>query len=69
MQVERLRAVKARRDSAEVERTLAELRAAAEGRDNLMPPLIECSRAYVSVGEMCDVLRGVFGLYRETPFF
>jgi methylmalonyl-CoA mutase N-terminal domain/subunit len=69
VQVERLRAVKARRDGAEVERTLAALRRAAEGRDNLMPPLIECARAYASVGEMCDVLRGVFGLYRETPFF
>jgi methylmalonyl-CoA mutase N-terminal domain/subunit len=69
VQVERLQAVKARRDAAEVERTLAALRVAAEGRDNLMPALIDCSRAYVSVGEMCDVLRGVFGLYRETPFF
>src|SRR5689334_21840146 len=60
VQIDRLRAVKARRDSAEVERTLAALKAAAEGRGNLMPPLIDCARAYASVGEMCDVLRGVF---------
>src|SRR4029079_16647688 len=53
VQIDRLRAVKARRASAEVERTRAALRAAAEGRGNLMPPLIDCSRAYVSVGEMC----------------
>jgi methylmalonyl-CoA mutase N-terminal domain/subunit len=69
VQIDRLRAVKARRDAGEVERTLNALRAAAEGRTNLMPPLIDCARAYASVGEMCDVLRGVFGLYRETPFF
>jgi methylmalonyl-CoA mutase N-terminal domain/subunit len=67
--VARLQAVKARRDDAEVERTLAGLKAAAERDENLMPHFIECARAYVSVGEMCDVLRGVFGLYRETPFF
>jgi methylmalonyl-CoA mutase N-terminal domain/subunit len=65
----RLAAVRARRDGAEVERTLAALgQAAREGR-NLMPSLVDCARVYASVGEMCDVLRGEFGLYRETPFF
>jgi methylmalonyl-CoA mutase N-terminal domain/subunit len=68
-QVERLRAVKARRDAAAVEQALAALRTTAERGENVLPALIDCARVYASVGEMCDVLRGVFGLYRETPFF
>ena len=68
-QIARLAEVRARRDAAEVERALGALRAAAEGDANLMEPLVACARAYASVGEMCDVLRGVFGLYRETPVF
>ena len=68
-QTERLAAVRARRDPVEVERTLAALAAAAESGANLMPSLVECARAYVSVGEMCNVLRAAFGLYRETPVF
>ena len=35
----------------------------------MMPALMECARAYASVGEMCDVLRAVWGVYRETPVF
>jgi methylmalonyl-CoA mutase N-terminal domain/subunit len=34
-----------------------------------MPALVECSDAYTSLGEMCDVLRAVWGVYRETPVF
>ena len=68
-QTERLAAVRARRDPVEVERTLAALAAAAESGANLMPSLVECARAYASVGEMCNVLRAAFGLYRETPVF
>jgi methylmalonyl-CoA mutase N-terminal domain/subunit len=69
-QVERVRALRARRDSAEVERTLGELkRAAAQDGANLMPPILEASRAYVTMGEMCDALREVWGVWRETPVF
>jgi methylmalonyl-CoA mutase, N-terminal domain len=69
-QVERVRALRARRDAAEVERALGELkRAAAEGGSNLMPPILEASRAYVTMGEMCDALREVWGVWRETPVF
>ena len=34
-----------------------------------MPALVEASDVYASLGEMCDVLRGVWGVYRETPIF
>jgi methylmalonyl-CoA mutase N-terminal domain/subunit len=69
-QVGRVKALRARRDSAAVERTLARLREAAsrEG-DNLMPPLLEASKAYVTMGEMCDALREVWGVWTETPVF
>jgi methylmalonyl-CoA mutase N-terminal domain/subunit len=69
-QVERVRDVRARRDSETVERTLGALKAAAaEERANLMPLIVEASRAYVTMGEMCDALREVWGVWRETPVF
>jgi methylmalonyl-CoA mutase N-terminal domain/subunit len=45
------------------------LRDAARGTDNLMEPILEASRAYATVGEMCDALRDVFGEYEELPVF
>jgi methylmalonyl-CoA mutase N-terminal domain/subunit len=68
-QIERVQAVRARRDSAAVEQALAELKRAAEGDTNLMDPIMTASRAYVTMGEMCDVLREVWGVWRETPVF
>jgi methylmalonyl-CoA mutase N-terminal domain/subunit len=68
-QIERVRAVRERRDSAAVEAALADLKAAAEGDANLMPPIVEAARAYVTMGEMCDALREVWGVWRETPVF
>ncbi|MGH2921605.1 MAG: methylmalonyl-CoA mutase family protein, partial [Gaiellaceae bacterium] len=69
-QIERVRAVRARRDSAAVEAALAQLKEAAAAADrNLMPPIVEASRAYVTMGEMCDALRAVWGVWRETPVF
>src|SRR5215203_1574697 len=65
----RVEATKARRDSAEVERTLAELRAAAATDANLMPPILDCARARVSEGEMVAALQQVFGSYTELPVF
>jgi methylmalonyl-CoA mutase N-terminal domain/subunit len=68
-QVARVKALRDRRDSAEVERTLARLKGGAERDENLMPLLIEASRAYVTMGEMCDALRETWGTWRETPVF
>jgi methylmalonyl-CoA mutase N-terminal domain/subunit len=68
-QIERVQAVRARRDSAAVERTLAELKRAAERDTNLMEPILGASRAYATMGEMCDALRDVWGVWRETPVF
>ena len=65
----RVEATKSRRDSAEVERTLGELRSAAATDVNLMPVILECARARVSEGEMVDALQQVFGSYTELPVF
>jgi methylmalonyl-CoA mutase N-terminal domain/subunit len=69
-QVERVQALRARRDSAAAESALARLQEDAAREDrNLMPPIIEAATAYVTMGEMCDALRGVWGVWRETPVF
>jgi methylmalonyl-CoA mutase, N-terminal domain len=69
-QVERVQALRGRRDAAVAQAALGALREAAARDDmNLMEPIIECARAYVTMGEMCDVLREVWGVWRETPVF
>jgi methylmalonyl-CoA mutase N-terminal domain/subunit len=69
-QVERVQALRARRDSEAVESALARLKRDASTADtNLMPAIIDASRAYVTMGEMCDSLRDVWGVWRETPVF
>ncbi|HXV58330.1 MAG TPA: methylmalonyl-CoA mutase family protein [Gaiellaceae bacterium] len=69
-QVERVQALRARRDAAAAEAALARLKSdAAEERTNLMPAIVEASLAYVTMGEMCDALREVWGTWRETPVF
>ena len=66
-QLARLEQLKLTRDNAAVERTLDALKRAARGTANTMEPLIECVRAYATVGEMCDALRDVWGEWEETP--
>ncbi len=63
--LERLNRVRRERDQELVKRRLAELRAAAQGTENMMPAILECVRAYCTLGEMCDVLREVFGVYQQ----
>jgi methylmalonyl-CoA mutase N-terminal domain/subunit len=62
-------ALKQRRDASRVRETLAALQAAARGTENLMPRIIEASRAYATIGEMCDAPREVWGEYEEAPIF
>jgi methylmalonyl-CoA mutase N-terminal domain/subunit len=68
-QVARVQALRASRDQARFTRAIASLKEAARGTDNLMPAILEASRAYATVGEMCDALREVFGEYEEAPVF
>jgi methylmalonyl-CoA mutase N-terminal domain/subunit len=63
----RLRRVRAERNGAEAAARLADLRRAAAGGENLMPVILDCVRAYCTLGEITDALRSVFGEYREQP--
>jgi len=64
--VERLRALRARRNFAAVAQALRAVADAARGTDNLLPPILEAVRVYATVGEVSDTLRNVFGAHRET---
>jgi methylmalonyl-CoA mutase N-terminal domain/subunit len=67
IQMRRLHDLRATRDNAAVARTLDALKAAARTDANTMYPLLDCVRAYATVGEMCDALREVWGEYEEVP--
>ena len=68
-QCERLKNLRKNRDAAKHSAALSAIEKAAEGDDNLMPHFIEAAKAKATLGEMCDVLRGVFGEYREGSDF
>jgi methylmalonyl-CoA mutase, N-terminal domain len=68
-QIDRVRAIRARRDAAEAERALTRLREAAAGDRNLMEPLLDAARAHCTEGEIVKSLQQVFGTYTETPVF
>ena len=68
-QVDRLNKVRAERDNARLQQLFGVLETAAKGDTNLMPVLIECVEAYATIGEICQVLRGVFGEQREYHVF
>ncbi len=63
-QIDNLNRIRRSRDNREVAQSLQDLKSAAKGTDNLMPPLLEAVRAYATLGEMMDVLREVFGEYQ-----
>jgi methylmalonyl-CoA mutase N-terminal domain/subunit len=69
-QIDRVQAVRARRDAAAVEASLSALRAAAEKPDvNLMPLLLDAARVHATEGEIVDALQDVWGAYTETPVY
>jgi methylmalonyl-CoA mutase, N-terminal domain len=68
-QIERVKALRAGRDSAAAEAALSRLKRGAEGEENLMPLIVDAANAHVTMGEMCDALREVWGVWRETPVF
>ncbi len=64
-QIQRLKDVKRARDEKRLKSTLQDLKRTAHGDENLMPSIIEAIKAYGTVGEICDVLKSVFGEYKE----
>ena len=66
MQKEKLINLKAERDNNKVENDLKALKEAASSEENLMPYIIEAVRAYATLGEICGILREVFGEYQQS---
>jgi methylmalonyl-CoA mutase N-terminal domain/subunit len=67
-QRQKLGELRQKRDAKRVQSTLEALGSAASSDQNLMPFILECVRAYATLGEMCDILRQVFGTYEEPAF-
>lgn len=65
----RLKELRQTRDNAMVRQTLAQLKTAAQGADNLMPPILSAVRTLATLGEICDTLREVFGEYEAPALF
>ena len=68
-QIQNLNQVKAERNESDVSRTLTELERVTRAKENVMPALVECCKAYATVGEMADVFRNVFGEFKEPSIF
>ena len=67
-QVAQLRKLRESRDNERVRTTLEALGQAARNDAAMMPPILDCVRAYATLGEMCDTLREVYGVYEESGF-
>jgi len=65
----RLDGLRKKRDNARVKKTLADLKAACAGKDNVMYPMLEAVRAYATLGEICGTMKEVFGAYEEPPMY
>ncbi len=68
-QIARLQEVKRNRDNLRVQKCLADLKRAAQGSENLMPVILTAVKEYATLQEICDVLREVFGVYRDPGMF
>jgi methylmalonyl-CoA mutase N-terminal domain/subunit len=68
-QIQRLQEVKRERDNRKVIQTLKDLEKAARDERNIMPYLLECCKAYATVGEMTKVFKEVYGEFKEPSIF
>jgi methylmalonyl-CoA mutase N-terminal domain/subunit len=68
-QIERLKRLKAKRNNSKVDEALENLKFAAKGTENLMPYIISAVREYASIGEIMNILKEIFGTYREDSIF
>ncbi len=68
-QIERLKELRAKRDNKKVNELMSQLRSKADSEENLMPYIIDCVRAYCTLGEITGVFREVFGEYKEEPIY
>lgn len=69
LQVKRIKEMKASRNQSDVDRSLEELKRSARDGTNIMPRILDCAKKYVTLGEMCNELKEVFGVYEEQAVF
>ncbi len=69
LQVKRIKEMKASRNQNDVDKSLEELKRSARDGTNIMPRILDCARKYVTLGEMCNELKEVFGVYEEQAVF
>lgn len=69
LQVKRIKEMKASRNQSDVDKSLEELKKSARDGTNIMPHILDCARKYVTLGEMCNELKEVFGVYEEQAVF
>ncbi|UCE04354.1 MAG: methylmalonyl-CoA mutase family protein [bacterium] len=65
-QIKKLRRIKDSRDKGAVEKSLAHLKEVAQSNENIIPAIVEAVKVYATIGEICNVMREVFGEYREA---
>jgi methylmalonyl-CoA mutase N-terminal domain/subunit len=68
-QINRLKKLRKDRDNSKLQKNLERLKKAAEGDENLMPYILDCVHSYATLGETCQVLRDVFGEYKEIAIY
>jgi len=68
-QINRLKKLRKERNNQKLEKYLNKLKKAAEGSENLMPYILNCIRSYGTLGETCDLLREIFGEYKEPAIY
>ncbi len=67
-QIEKLKGLQKTRNNRKVNASLSELKLQTKKNNNLVPAIIEAVKCYATVGEICDVLRGVYGEYHENLY-
>jgi len=65
----RLKKLREKRDNNTCKKRLEDLKAACKGTDNVMPKILECTRAYCTLGEIVEAMKEIFGTYTEAPLF
>jgi len=68
-QIERVKKLRVSRDNSRVKKTLQKMREVAESDENILPVTIDAVKSYATIGEICDVLRDVFGEYKAPMIF
>ncbi|MGB9808786.1 MAG: methylmalonyl-CoA mutase family protein, partial [Caldanaerobacter sp.] len=69
LQRQKLKKLRKERDNEKVQKVLNDLKEACKGTDNLMPYILEAVKAYATLGEICGVMREVFGEYKAPSIF